>query len=121
MLIKQILLGCLAILNPAFADNELRTVEPNMDGLYKVDFDSIQSYRRRKDLCEDLFDSVGDQGRQGRRNCRGLIKELMDDSVRFKVSYIDDEDYKFMCNSETCPREQYSKRKLMGQLKEGPN
>ena len=109
MLIKPILLGCLAILTPAFADNELRTVEPNMKGLYDVDFDSYNSEKRLKRLC-------------GRRNkCKRLIDELMNDSVSFKESYIDDEDYKFKCNSETCPREQYSKRKRFSQLKEGPN
>ena len=117
MLIKQILLGCLAILNPAFVDAELKTVEPNMDGLHHVDFDSflgklhIGSLRRECDYLNNSRD---------RHKCRRFIDGIKNDSVDFEMRYIDEEDYRFECDSETCPKEQYSKRKY-GQLKEGPN
>ena len=92
MLTKQILLGSLAILNSAFVD-------ASMYGLYEVNSDSMRYYASR--ICR----------RQG-RDCRNLVKQIVDDDVYFEEKHYDRTDYQFRCDSKTCPSDQYSKRKI---------
>jgi len=100
MLTKQILLGCLAILKLTFVD-------ANMHGVDEFDmYDSNSMRRIITQMCGHLW-------RKEYNDCRALVVQMADDDDNFEDEvYYDERDYRFKCDSETCPNRQYSKRKF---------